>query len=117
MMLNGVLMTMSGKKLQKTVSELRAKGEVLSGEQKGFLFLRSYQALMAVDCKGVIQDARLVTTGFFSPGKVQRLDLEKLSIHAMPSELKSVTPFALNARNNAVWRYLRLQERKSGGKR
>lgn len=97
MILNGILMTLDGGKLNRVLAELRKKGEVLSGEQKGLLFLKSLHVMMAVDKRGVIQDAKLHVSGFMRLGKVRDLPFKNKSIHMLPEQFGELDPLVISA--------------------
>lgn len=70
MMASGICMTFSGQKMKRILRDLDGQGEIVSGTQKGLLFLRSYIAIMAVDQSGWVKNAKMLTMGFLYPGKV-----------------------------------------------
>lgn len=113
MIINGFCMTLDGRKMRQTALELRKKGEIISGEQKGLLFLRTYYVLMAIDQSGKIIDARMQKSGFLYPGKTEKLpSINGKNIHCFPAESDGINPFVMSACKTAIRKYLRMQLRK-----
>lgn len=87
MAINGVFISLQNRRLAKEMLDMRTHGELLVGNQRGFLLLNKVIILLSVDKKGIIRKARKIDR--LGPLRIPRVDvlpLEGIALKAITKE-------------------------------